>query len=353
MHISGNESWLSLTELSQDENDVKISIQTISSCGDGKILATPRNLSLKPGIQAPGKNHSISARFVAVICDIDIGTVISWTRTGSHFIKLEWSLAGSGVFPGFTTRHTLIENGQDGDISLSGGLGFALKALEFTSTLDLDGSPFVQWPHFPQPRRNDFPGTSGRHQRPPKAVFFGSQPRPLYFEDLDEPPPHLEHDTGSLHPKLRHMPLSMSLPPDQVSVSTDCTGDSVDTPPLTMATTATTWLDDGMGFSGLLSTSPADFSEVYVPPLEHLGSCKTEESTLDHLARVDRRLQSETFGQRKRKAQAMYAHNGDTSGMVALASDYTNLSSGNSCSFWNPSETGRFQYIMDGFSGPG
>lgn len=108
-----------------------------------------------------------------------------------------------------------------------------------------------------------------------------------------------------------------------------------------MATTATTWLDDGLRYSGLLSTSPAEFSaeysEVYVPPLQRLDSRKPGECTLDQLALVERRLQGETFAQQKRKAEAMYAHNGDTSGMVAMAAACTGLFSGDSNSFWHPS----------------
>lgn len=260
--------------------------------------------------------------------------MLSWVRTGSCYIKLDWALTGNNLFPRFTTRHAILEDG-DADVSLSGGLGFALRLLKYIKTLDLDISPFVQRPQFPQPgMMKSFPGYPGGHQRPHKGVYFGSQPRPKYFQGLDEPPLFSEHHSGSLQPKLAHMSFSMSLPPDQVSVSTDSTGDSLNTPSLTMASTVTTWLDDGMGFPSLLSTSPA---EVSVHPLDRLDSCKPDGCTLDYLGQVDRRLQGDAFGQQQRKAEAMYVLNGDTSGMVALAS-----ACNNSNSFWDHPGIGRF-----------
>lgn len=266
--------------------------------------------------------------------------MLSWARTGSHFIKLEWTLAGHNLFPRFTTRHALVEDGQ-ADISLSGGLGFALRLLKYIQTLDLDASPFVQQPQFPQPGIKGFPASSGGIQKPFKGVYFGSQPRPLYFQDLDEPPELPESHGHSLDPKPPRMSFSMPLPSDQVSVSTDCTGDSVNTPSLTRASTATTWLNDGTGSLGLLSTSPAEFSEVSAHPLERLDPRKPEACTLGHLRQVDRRMQGEAFSQQKRKAQAMYAHNGDTSGMVALASACTGLFDDNSDSLRDAPGIGR------------
>lgn len=85
----------------------------------------------------------------------------------------------------------------------------------------------------------------------------------------------------------------------------------METPPLTLSSTVTNWVDDNLEHRETFETPPGDILETGVP---FFGI--TDDWVFDHVK--GRQYSTESFKQQKQKAEAMYAHNGDTSGMVAI-----------------------------------
>ncbi|KAK3316242.1 hypothetical protein B0H66DRAFT_534502 [Apodospora peruviana] len=295
-------------EETTDGDETTISIRAASLYGTGQVLADSLNIPVEPGSHAPGLDHSILASFLAVLSGSDLGTVIAWANTSTCFVKLEWSFPDC-EFPKITTRHILLADGH-ADVSLSGGLGFAVKLLRYVQSLGMTSPPSVRQPHFPTCHLG--------LQCPPQAVDVERETEQPHFQNWTDTAGFMVGQCPFPWPGLPGMPFSTSPPPldDEISIFTDYTSqESIITPTMTTATTATTWLNDA---SNLLGTAFSGFPETTISPSEPQNAVEIDESAMDHL--VQRQIQIETFEQQKRAAEAMYAHNGDTRGLLAVAS---------------------------------
>ncbi|KAM7199463.1 hypothetical protein V8F33_004490 [Rhypophila sp. PSN 637] len=291
------------------EEEANITIRAISSYGPGKILATPQDLSLKPGAHLPEeeKNHLISAGFVARISGHNLQTVLGWARTGPLFLKLEFHLTGNDL-PRFTITVKVVEN-QHEDISLSGGLGFALRLLKFVKTLDLDGPVSRKPPCSPPIGKSRLHYLRAGNQRNQRVVGLRRQPRPFYLSDLERLERSHKCQAACIQSQTAPPPLSSSLSSlgetddqDSVFSFSDQTEDSMEAPPLKTATTATSSYDACPEYPRILDDCPGNSSETYnlLPGLR------------------GQKLPFDPFEQQKMRAEAMYAHNGDTSGLVSV-----------------------------------
>ncbi|KAM7224130.1 hypothetical protein V8F06_000603 [Rhypophila decipiens] len=312
------------------EEEVDITIRAISSYGPGNILATPQDLSLKPGAHLPEeeKDHLISAGFVARISGHNLQTVLGWARTGSLFLKLEFHLTGNDL-PRFMIRVKVVEN-QHEDISLSGGLGFAIRLLKFVKTMDLDG-PVSRKPPSPPPiGKGRLHHLRAGNQRNQRIVGLRRQPRPFYLSDLERLERIRQSQAACIQSQTAPPPLSSSLPSlgasddqDSVCSFSDQTEDSMEAPPLTTATTATSSYDACPEYPRILDDFPGNFSETYnlLPGLR------------------GQKIPVDPFEQQKMRAEAMYAHNGDTSGLVSVMALATAQPlSSHPESFWYPQQ---------------
>ncbi|KAK4219912.1 hypothetical protein QBC37DRAFT_73619 [Rhypophila decipiens] len=312
------------------EEEANITIRAISSYGPGNILATPQDLSLKPGAHLPEeeKDHLISAGFVARISGHDLQTVLGWARTGSLFLKLEFHLTGNDL-PRFTLRVKVVEN-QHEDISLSGGLGFALRLLKFVKTMDLDGSVSRKPPCPPPIAKRRLHHLRAANQRHQKVVGLRRQPRPFSSSDLERLERIHQSQAACIQSQTAPPPLSSSLSSlgetddqDSVFSFSDQTEDSMEAPPLTTATTATSSYDACPEYPRILE----DFSENFAETYSLLPGLKRQELPVD------------PFEQQKMRAEAMYAHNGDTSGLVSVMALATAQPlSSHPESFWYPQQ---------------
>lgn len=211
--------------------------------------------------------------------------------------------------PRFTSRVLVVED-QCEDISLSGGLEVALRLLKLAKALDADKFQASRRRHFTSPKRKRLlDRLRTENQRYGRTLGPGSH-RPSLFT------PHMEQPT--IFPQPPSLSLLRSLPSlcdinDQNLVSTDSSEYSMKTPPLTMATSETNWPDGLSETTGILNRSPENHLKVGIPK-----SGWPDEWTLCR-AKGQQSPRAE-FEQQKRRARAMHAHNGDTSGMVSLMS---------------------------------
>lgn len=299
------------------ENEPRIMIRKLSSYEDGKISATPQALSLKPGshLTEEGSDHRISASFVARVSGLDVQTVLAWARTEPYFLKLEYSFTGHDL-PRFTSRALVVED-QDEEISLSGGLGSAIRILKYVKTLESGTTNGTQRGHFPPLRRKRLLDQLRAANRIPSKTGSPRSRHPTpTSRDMERPTRLPQHQGGSIQFQPPLGPLSRSLPSlqdldDQMSMCTDYTEDSMGTPPLTLATTETNWLGRHSEPFGVFNGSSESFLEADIPLFRgnnEWTACCAKGQQLPH----------EIFEQLKRKARAMYTHNGDTSGMVFL-----------------------------------
>ncbi|KAM7207518.1 hypothetical protein V8F20_002204 [Naviculisporaceae sp. PSN 640] len=299
------------------DNESQITIRKLSSYENGEISLTPEALSLKPGshLTEEGNDHRISAGFVAKISGLDVQTVLSRTKAEPYFLKLDYNLTGHDL-PRFTSRFLVVKD-QEEEISLSGGLGSALRILKYVKASDSGPARALQRRNLPPPRRKSFldqlraakctPSKIGRpRSRHQTLASRHAQWSPRLHQHPDDSTQFLR----PLTPLLRSLP-SLGDQDDRMSECTDYTEDPMETPPLTLATTETNSLGGISELPGILDNSYEEFLHAD----SSLGQGNHEWSPCHAKGR---QLPREGFEQQKRKARAMHAYNGDTTGMVSL-----------------------------------
>ncbi|KAK4241482.1 hypothetical protein C8A03DRAFT_41096 [Achaetomium macrosporum] len=243
----------------QDRSE--ICIQAISVYGEAGVLARPLGHLVEGWNHGSGGSHAISAKFVASLSGYEVRVIQEWARSGEHFIKLDWTFPGHN-YPKFTTRHTLDPGEASGDVSFSGGLDWAQRMLKVTLGLQLPSTP------------TSFPaGRVPLPALPPYQPYWSAGPA------FPGTPTYKVPDPAD----------------DQASVCSE----------LTSATT----ISDADG-----SCLSSDLASTSQPSLS--GSLPLQDWTEDDL--VQHQLQIDMLHRQRRDAEAMYANNGDTSGLLAV-----------------------------------
>ncbi|KAL2166062.1 hypothetical protein VTG60DRAFT_3335 [Thermothelomyces hinnuleus] len=116
------------------------SILRLSVIGQPPGLPTQETVQLVNALShEPEVGHTVSVQLVALRGGYDTETVQRWAETGQCFVELHWTFPDCN-YPKFTTHHLLISpSGNPGDISFSGGLGWAeglLKAMKLLNATD-------------------------------------------------------------------------------------------------------------------------------------------------------------------------------------------------------------------------
>jgi hypothetical protein len=266
--------WIILLTVKQSA----ISIQAISVYGETGVLARPLGYFVEVQSHEPGRPHVISTQLLASLSGYELRAIQKWASTGERFIKLEWTLPGHD-YPKFTTRHALGSREASGDVSFSGGLDWAQRMLKAIQGLQLPRTAA------------SFPAEGGQHLPMPNPAVTGNCPK-LPFQTLHSSHPYWSTSSAFLGTPIHGAPERSE---DEASVYSDITS-------------ARTVSDvDASGPS-------SDLSSIRQPsPPESLP---LQDWTEDDL--VQHQLHIEMLHRQRTDAEAMYAHNGDTSGMVAV-----------------------------------
>ncbi|KAK3303538.1 uncharacterized protein B0T15DRAFT_576861 [Chaetomium strumarium] len=278
-----------------------ISIQAVSVYGETGVLAEPLGYFVEAQGHEPGGSHVISAQLVASLSGYELRVIQKWAKTGEHFIRLDWTFPGH-TYPKFTTRHTLDSGEASGDVSFSGGLDWAQRMLNVTQALQL-----------PRHAASFHAAEGGQHPPMPSSVFTGDSPK-LPFQTLHPPHPYWNTSATFLNTLIHKAPKDAD---DEASVYSE---------PTSARTISDT--DASCPSSDLASTrQPSPSSESLPLPLQEW----TEDDLVQHQLRID------MLHRQRRDAEAMYAHNGDTSGLVAVMA-----SASQSMANWDSSGMPRF-----------
>jgi hypothetical protein len=256
-----------------------ICIQSVSVYGQTGVLAHGLEYPMEPKNHDPGGSHVISAQFVARVSRCDEQMIRDLASIGECFIKLDWKFPGYN-YPKFTTRHFVTLDGGFGDVSFSGGLTWARRILKNAQNMQLTKQPVQKYQYLPMPAPRD--SCDG-----PKLALQPS------FRNWLAPNPGYRFPFG---PEMRDAPMFVAPEPtdDQTSVCSELT-------------TTTT-----------ISDTDTDFQfSCYPPPMEaeHPQTC---ECCGNYDWMVEQQLQIEILQRQRRNAEAMYARNGDTSGLLAV-----------------------------------
>ncbi|KAK1755687.1 hypothetical protein QBC47DRAFT_193354 [Echria macrotheca] len=315
-----------------------ICIQGLSVFGHNHPKASPNGtVQVRPSSIPAGSVHTISAEYAAKVLDVSLDDILDSASHGKVFCSVAWTFPNH-QYPRFTTRH-LVVPGDAADISFSGGLGWALKQLSFIQSRGKSASPAKAV----QPRRP--PGTTVHVKRPARALslhtFGTGSPGPLQSANG---PPALARTWSE---PLRGIPL----PPVRSLTSSPATiGSGIHAPtPLPIGTQVLALL----GSTGLLRDASTPFESGgqagghtrTSPPCGHLEKGVTETTTSpeppltcatsrqstpfwdsddetqqDAATAKDPRIQDEIalLRRKRRAAEVLYEHTGDTSGRTAL-----------------------------------
>ncbi len=134
---------------SREANKTTIAIQNLSDFGVGSLLVGPVELVVSATSHAPGGIHTISVHFIAQVSGQDVDFLLSYARTGEYFIQVEWTFPDHRR-PKFTTRHVLSDTGEDtADLSFSGGLDFAVRLFDHYQSFQAASLSARQQPQSP------------------------------------------------------------------------------------------------------------------------------------------------------------------------------------------------------------
>lgn len=246
-----------------------------------------------PSSHDEGDSNTISALLVSRLSNYDVQTVRDWASTASCFIRMVWGYPGY-EYPSFITRHLLTDGGVHGEVSFRGGIDWARRILENAKAFESMGRLV---------REPQWPGVTFL------ADAEGMQKWPLRHPGRTWP-------ISLPHPESLPPPETLELADDQGSLCSE----------LTCATTAS---DTDTDLSRSPSSSPAE------PRESSPGVGHATEPTADNL--YQQAMQNEEFHRQRRYAEALYAYNGDTSGLLAVLATVSR--SGDS---WHPSGISEF-----------
>ncbi|KAK3939109.1 hypothetical protein QBC46DRAFT_438598 [Diplogelasinospora grovesii] len=333
---------------------------------------------LRASSHEPGGSHTISAESVARITGSDITILTLWASTGECFVKVEWSFP-EHEFPKLSTRHLLTASTEGAaDLSFSGGLDWAFGILDHVQMVDpalaaplgescnatrtrfsrrrgrrqqrLPTQPTHLAGHLPSPQRSQEDDQTRCPQASPTVPFsyhlFETSTCPSApvfassFHEAPAPPvswmspPQLSFATPIAHPRARDNQISTYA--EQLSTATISDGDATqveDWP-------SSSFLSPGSeAYSGHMSPSPSatlaseseDWAFMdsgtmghYSPSFDcHFSSTTSQDNgwsnhqnSADQM--VQRQIYTEILYRQRREAEAMYARDGDTSGLLAV-----------------------------------
>lgn len=258
---------------------------------------------MTPSSHDPNRLHTISALLVCLLSGWDLHMVQNLANTGTCFIKLDWGFPGL-EYPSFTTRHLLTGIGGFTEVSFSGGLDWAQKTVKNARAFQVLSGPAQGL----QPPR--IPALADCDEAQKRALQRSSWTWPL-------PASKFESLTTPQIPEISR-PMSLEPADDEVSLCSDLTS-------------ATTISDaDTSTFSSCVS----DSTEVREPSpgincaYNYLPDCQ-----------VRQQAQGDMLHAQWRDAEAMFARDGDTSGLLAVLVAASRSRSGES---WQPSGIPRF-----------
>jgi hypothetical protein len=248
-----------------------------------------------PSAHESGRTHVISTALVSRLSGRESHKIHSRANDGACFISLSWEFPGVR-YPSYTTRHLLTERSNLGELSFSGGLDWARRISKNTRTF--------------QPA--SFPDLG------PRPPLVPALPVPDFEQKFS-----LQHSGGDWP---NFVPEFESLP-----------ADITDTPRSTSPEQADDQLSECSELASETTISEIDtetlssrsFEDVEYPDSSGVGypdSCQADDLAQSPI----------TFPERRQIAEAMYIHNGDTSGLLSL------LASMASSGGWQPSGIPRF-----------
>ncbi|GAB1315728.1 hypothetical protein MFIFM68171_05938 [Madurella fahalii] len=271
-----------LRHAQDDAEPPNICVRSISVYGQAGMLAQSLEYPIAPLSHDPGGVHIVSAQFVSRLSGHELQTTRDWAHTGSCHIRIVWGYPGH-EYPSFTTRHLLTDGGIPGEVSFSGGLDWALRIMENAKAFKLMRRP-AGGPEYPIIPSSTSAGDVRKWPlRGPARTWPVSRSRP-------------EPSSPSQVPEIPR-PMSPELADDQISICSELTS-------------ATTISDTDTDISGSHSPNSAEPRE----PFPGIGSAATH--LADNL--FQQAVQNDEFHRRRRAAEALYAHNGDTSGLLAV-----------------------------------
>jgi hypothetical protein len=266
----------------------KIHLHAVSVYEKPGVAAQSLGYLIKPVSHGPGHPHLISIHILALLLDYRIEILKQWAAAGDCFIKLVWIFPGWN-HPEFTTRHLLVTDTAPGHVSFSGGLGWAEDMWKAAQRLQPPTCPYFSGRQILTPRWNiaALPPKGGGTKLPrlrPVVPFMDLAQWKARYQTVTYPSRGMAEDSVS-EPSLE------------------------DPPALTDAAS-----DDS---SAVFSSEPAEMAaEMAAAEDSNFG----EDSCQDHKTGDSGGSQSQLdmLRRQKREAEALYARNGDPSGLLAL-----------------------------------
>ena len=307
-------------------------IRGISRYGTGDILATQLEHYVKATSHEPGETHTISVFFLAMLAGINgytLELLIAWANTGLCYIALEWTFPQS-PYPRLNTRHLLVAAKGAPAVSFGGGLGFAIRILNYVQST---GMGLV-----PRSGKTSFPlchGVGCLDQSWTKA----SSPQQNTTDSWNPGQPHwtnwhghIPRNTAPFAPEAK----PMERPPADCSHQWD--EDHRLASLGSIESTATKYSEtDNSSFSQTDTEYTGSTSGQFSSGLEYQfdHSCTINDGEDENIQRItqqpqpqpydrcanqpiedEQQRQIEILTRQKERAEAMFAHNGDTSGFV-------------------------------------
>ncbi|KAK4248522.1 hypothetical protein C7999DRAFT_31014 [Corynascus novoguineensis] len=273
------------------------------------LPAQSRAWAVQPLSHKAGGHHIISAHLVALKGGYDLSAVQEWAKSGDCFAKLDWTFPDCN-YPKFATRHLLSPNSSSdgGDVSFSGGLGWAEKMLEAIKMLNAtnypDPPPPSLRPHPPPPRSWLSCCSNYPYGYPPSQLSLSlSLPRPaLVTRHLYE-----KREPGCYHFR--------ELEDDQVSNHSTATSLTTASDVSTAAFSEPAELPCYDSFRGEEKPSRA---RCWPGNDEQADNHNDEEGDDERNREEELRRRLEVLRTQRLEAEARYARDGDASGLMAV-----------------------------------
>ena len=274
----------------------EISLHSVSVYEKPGVAAQSLGYLIKPVSHGPGRLHLISTHILALLLNYPPETLKQWAAAGDCFIKLVWTFPG-WERPQFTTRHLLVTDTALGHVSFYDGLGWAEN----------------MWKAVNPPQPQTYPYFSGHQNLKPhwdRAIFppkgGGSKPSvplPVPFTNLDAQwKAQYQTVTYPSRGTVEDLVAELSLE-DAPSLTDAASEDSK-----TVFSSEPAEMEAEMGAEMGAEMAAAEDPNPGKAPYSHhkTGDKDGSQSRLDMLRR------------QKREAEALYARNGDPSGLLAL-----------------------------------
>jgi hypothetical protein len=305
-------------------------IRGMSGYAQSTLHAESLEHFVEPLSHGPGGHHTVSISLVARLCNLTEQKVQDLARAAGGYIELRWTVLGYN-FPKFDTRHKLITSKASGDVSFSGGLGWTQPLLETAQMFNFDTLPSQ-----PRQKSSTWPISS----LPPRpAPSRGWLPGPRCFVSPVFPP-HGRPD-GQLSDLLDLTSESTISDAGSLAFSDEASEATVaDVAVVSFSDQASEATISDAAFLAFPEHAPEyTFSDADIPSLPDAsqGAGCPGGGWADDDKLAQQQLQNEHLHRQRTDAVAMFAKNGDTSGLLAVMA-----AASQSTAFWDPSGMPRF-----------